>query len=197
MSIILASGSRARRTMLENAGLQFQVCPADIDEAEILHRLQQKNAAPEEIAQILAQEKAASVSRENRDILVIGGDQILTLNDQIFTKAPDKNAALEKLKTLRGKTHYLVSAICVCRDGEVLWQHVDRSILTMHDFDDAFLEAYAERAGDALTRAVGAYELEAAGSWLFEKVEGDFFTVLGMPLLPLLKYLREEQGAPL
>lgn len=194
MKLILASGSLARRNMLEAAGLEFDVIPADIDEASILDTLQQENAAPEIIAKELAQKKALDVSSQNQSSLVVGGDQILEIDGQILSKASDKNAALSKLKMLRGKTHHLISAVAVSRGDELLWGHTEKASLTMHECEDAFLEDYAEKAGQALTRSVGAYELEAQGSWLFEKIEGDYFTILGMPLLPLLTYLRTQQG---
>lgn len=191
--IILASKSKGRQDMLRGAGIEFQAIPADIDEAII----QNDNAlSPEEKAQRLAREKALYVANSNNDAYVIGSDQILELDGHIFSKAQDKAGAIEKLKTLRGKSHRLISAVSVVRGGAVVWETYDAAVLTMHDFDDDFLMQYADKADFALTGCVGAYALESVGSWLFEKVEGDFFTVLGMPLLPLLSFLRTEGLKP-
>lgn len=190
--LILASASRARQSMLAQAGLSFEIHPADIDETAILREL--KGAEPADKAHILAEKKAAYVSQQFPGALVIGSDQILEIGGDILSKASDKNAAREKLKRLRGKTHHLISAVAVCRDEKILWHHTAQARLTMHDFSDEFLENYMAAAGEGLTRAVGAYELEGAGSWLFSSIEGDYFTILGMPLLPFLNYLRENHG---
>lgn len=189
--IILASKSQARCLMLENAGLKFKAINPSLDEAAFLRDLDVANA-PEAAALALAKEKARIVSAENPDALVIGGDQVLAAADCIISKARDKTEAKEKLKSLRGKTHELLSAVAVAKDGTVIWSHVSQAKLAMHDFHDEFLERYCAAAGDGLTRAVGAYEIEKAGVWLFSSVEGDLFTVMGLPLLPLLSYLREQ-----
>lgn len=193
MQIILASKSLARQTMLKNAGLIFECQPADIDESIA----QNSTQSPTEIAETLAAQKALHVSNNNSDALVIGSDQILECDATILTKAGDNQKASEKLKSLRGKTHHLISAVCVAQNGKTLWQKSARAALTMHDFSDEFLAEYVANAGEALTRSVGAYELEALGVQLFEKIEGDYFTILGMPLLPLLTYLREDHGVGL
>ncbi len=187
--LILASGSKARQDMMRNAGLDFEICPAEIDEGEIFNR---ESGSPEEKAQELARAKAKHVASSNKDAIVIGSDQILALDNEIFAKAPDKEAALQKLKSLRGKTHRLISAVSLVRAEEVIWETYETAHLHMHDLDDAFLENYCARAGNALTSCVGAYALESHGSWLFQRIEGDYFTVLGMPLLPLLTALRQE-----
>ncbi|MDB2682752.1 Maf family protein [Alphaproteobacteria bacterium] len=192
--IILASGSSARAEMLRGCGLGFDIIPADIDEKKILQDMQSKELKPDQIATALASEKAAAISATNRDALVIGSDQILVCDHRIFSKARDLNEAKDKLKTLRGKTHKLISAACLIQNGEVLWTHTEAANLTMHNFNDEFLDIYCDKAGNALTDCVGSYALEEAGSWLFSKTRGDYFTILGMPLLPLLNYLREEQG---
>lgn len=178
--------------MLRQAGLSFNVIPATIDEYAIMDH----NAAlgPAEKSLLLAREKALAVSRENTDALVIGSDQILCLGERIFNKAMSREDAIEKLRGLRGKTHRLISGVAVARGGAVLWEHSDHADLTMRNFDEAFLEAYAEQAGAALTTCVGAYQIEGAGVWLFTRIEGDFFTIMGLPLPALLGYLYEQHG---
>ena len=193
--IILASQSKARQDMLRGAGIAFEAKPADLDEAEIT--AQHKDKATEEIASVLAGEKALYISRQNPDALVIGSDQILECEGNRLSKADSKEEAKEKLLQLRGKTHRLISAVSLAQNGEIIWQCEEQASLTMHEFDDDFLDQYCARAGDALTSCVGAYELEDLGVQLFKTIEGDYFTILGMPLLKLLTYLREEQGVSL
>lgn len=193
MKLILASKSISRANMLHATGVEFEAQPADIDETAV----QNADATPQEIAETLAAQKALSVSVKNAGTLVIGSDQVLECAGKLLNKAANENEARQKLQTLRGKTHHLVSSVCVAKDNQVLWQTTQSATLTMHDFDDAFLQSYIEKAGEALTRSVGAYELEALGAHLFEKIEGDFFTILGMPLLPLLEYLHTQHGLKL
>lgn len=190
--MILASGSAARQAMMRQAGLSFKVIPAKIDEYSIMDQ----NAAlgPAEKSLLLAREKALAVSRENADALVIGSDQILCLGDLIIHKAKSRDDALAKLRTLRGTTHRLISGVAVARGGHVLWEHAEHADLTMRDFGEDFLAAYADQAGDALTDCVGAYQIEGPGVWLFTRIEGDFFTIMGMPLPSLLGYLYEQHG---
>ena len=190
MTLVLASQSVARQNMLSAAGLEFEVHPANIDE----ETFQNSDAAPIEIAKTLAQQKALAISEKFPECLVIGSDQILEFEGSLLTKANNANAAREKLKTLRGKTHHLFSAVAVAKNNEILWDDAQGAFLTMHNFNDEFLDDYIDRAGEALTRSVGAYELESIGSQLFESIEGDYFTILGMPLLSLLTYLRTQQG---
>lgn len=190
--LILASRSKARGNMLRAAGLDFESLPAALDEEILLREMLQQNRSPEAIAQTLAREKARQVARENPDALTIGADQILELEGEIFTKACNEKEAAQNLRRLRGKTHRLISAVSVYQGPERLWETTDSARLTMHDFDEAFLQNYLDRAGPSLTRAVGAYELESLGVWLFKEIKGDFFTILGLPLLPLLCFLREE-----
>lgn len=192
--IILASASRARNEMLTSAGLKFASMPADIDETKIIENLRAQKAKPEVMAVELAQQKAKVISAKNPDALVIGSDQILEHEGSIFEKAKDETAAVDKLKTLRGKTHRLISAVCIAQNNEVLWQTYDEAKLTMHDFSDAFLEDYARAAGEDLMSCVGGYAIEKAGAWLFSAIKGDYFTILGLPLLPLLKVLKDEHG---
>ena len=187
--IILASGSRARADMLENVGIDFQKIPADIDEDSIIKASQDR---PEELALKLAQEKALRVSAQNPDAYVIGSDQILEQGGQLFQKAKTIEEAREKLKTLRGKTHQLISSVAIAKDSKIIWHDTDTASLTMHDFDDEMLEEYLKIAEDDILSCVGAYAFETHGAWLFKEIDANYFTILGMPLLPLLEFLREE-----
>lgn len=187
-SLILASGSKARQEMLRESALKFTVMPADIDEDAL--RQAMGDISPDDIAAELARAKALNVAARNNDALVIGSDQILVCDGEILSKAADVNAARNKLKTLRGKTHRLISAVCVARGDEILFAHAAHADLTMKNFDDDFLEDYISRAGGALTSCVGAYALEAHGADLFSEVNGDYHVILGMPRAPLLEYLK-------
>ena len=197
MKLILASKSAARQTMLQSAGLEFESHPADLDENAITSAQQKLEKPPQEIAGVLACEKALHVAKNFPDAIVIGSDQILECENKMLTKAANRDEARAKLKKLRGKTHHLFSAVAVAKNDKILWQDTQCAFLTMYDFDDQFLESYLEKAGEALTRSVGAYELESIGTRLFESIEGDYFTILGMPLLSLLTYLRTQHGAEL
>jgi septum formation protein len=190
--IILASTSRARREMLAAAGVAFTVEAADVDEPAIRKTLlaAKSAATPPQIADALARAKAEDVSQRHKGSLVIGGDQVLALGTELLTKAKDEAAARATLKKLRGMTHELHSAVALAVDGRGLWTHTGTARLKMRDFSDAFLEEYLTRAGDRVGQSVGAYELEGLGVQLFDKIEGDYFTILGLPLLPLLAELR-------
>ena len=187
--VILASGSAARAGMLHGAGLTFEVIPADVDEGAVQG---DAGKTPFEIAAELAQLKALAVSAQRTDALVIGGDQVLAFEGEIFSKSSNAQEAKGKLARLSGKMHSLISSVALARGDEIIWAYTDEARLYMHDLGPDFLDDYIAKAGIALTRAVGGYELESHGSWLFERIEGDYFTVLGMPLLPLLARLREE-----
>lgn len=169
--------------MLRGAGLPFRVIPAQVDERGY-------SGEPAALARTLAEAKALDVSKINPGALVIGADQVLDLEGEILHKAKDEGDAKAKLRKLSGKTHILTSGVCVAQNGAVLWSEVDRAHLTMRLLEEDFLQTYCEAAGDVLTSCVGAYALEGHGSWLFEKTEGDYFTILGMPLLPLLGFLK-------
>ncbi len=190
--IVLGSGSRARREMLAAAGVHFTVQAADVDEPAIRARLLSEDAgiAPQRIAEVLAAAKAEDVSGKRRDSTIIGADQVLALGDKLLSKAPSIDAAREALRQLRGRTHELHSAVALAEDGKVTWEHVATARLTMREFSDEFLEDYLTRAGDRVSQSVGAYELEGLGVQLFERIEGDYFTILGLPLLPVLGELR-------
>jgi len=187
--IVLASASRARRELLAAAGIAFTVEPADVDEPAVRRKLAAKTA-PAAVAEVLARAKAEDVGARHRDSLVIGADQVLALGDEILTKPGDAAGARATLTRLRGKTHELHSAVAFAEDGRVAWTHAATAGLTMRDFSDAFLEEYLVRAGDRIGQSVGAYELEGPGVQLFERIEGDYFTILGLPLLPVLAELR-------
>ncbi len=190
--LVLASQSAARKRMLEQAGLVFTVVPADIDEDAIRAAMMNENDCVEaaDIAAVLAVEKALVVSRVHPDALVIGSDQVLALGRHMFTKAANIAEARETLDRLRGRTHELVSAVALAQAGHIVWQSVDSADMVMRRFCDDFLSRYLEADDGAALRSVGCYELEGRGVQLFERTEGDFFTILGMPLLPLLAELR-------
>lgn len=188
--LILASGSKARADMLRGAGLAFDIVPADIDEQELLHEMLQQNKKPETIAVALSRAKAQHVTQQNRNDYVVGADQVLWFGDRIYSKAKTVAEARRNLQDFRGKTHRLISAACVARGNEILWEGAAHADMMMRKFDDAFLDGYMAQAGDAPLKTVGGYELESAGKMLFEKVEGDYFTVLGLPLMPLLEFLK-------
>jgi len=190
MAIVLASASQARRALLTAAGLDLVVDPAAVDEASVKASLAAEGAGPGDIAEALAELKAARISPRHHGRLVIGADQILECEGRSFDKPVDRAAARLQLTALRGRRHSLVSAAVAMRDGQRLWHHVGRADLTMRAFSDSFLESYLDRIGPAATASVGAYQLEGLGAQLFAAIEGDYFTILGLPLLPLLAFLR-------
>lgn len=192
--LILASGSAARKNMLSAAGLAFEIIPADIDEDDIRSLMLSESDGVEaaDIAVALSAAKALSVARSNPGALVIGSDQVLALGRRMFSKAASIADATDTLDRLRGRTHELVSAVALAFGNAVVWQTFDSAQLTMRRFSDAFLASYLNDAGDSVLRSVGCYELEGKGVQLFERVEGDYFTILGMPLLPLLAELRAQ-----
>ena len=189
--LILASQSRARQMLLKNAGIPFEAVPAGIDERAV-----QKDsglAAPGEIAKLLAREKALWVSLRNPGRYVVGADQTLALGDRLFSKPAGRAAAAEQLRLLAGNSHALHSAFAVAHDGKIMLADVAIAKMTMRSLGESEIEAYLDQAGEAVTSSVGAYQLEGLGVHLFERIEGDHFTILGLPLLPLLAFLRSER----
>lgn len=193
--LILASGSAIRAQILTEAGLTYEVISKPVDEATIKESMLAEGSRLRDIADALAEAKALRVSRIESGF-VIGADQIMVMDDTLFDKPPTIEAARERLKEMRGKTHKLMGAVVVCENGEAVWRHLSVTTLTVREFSDAFLDEYIEMEGESLTRSVGAYRFEGPGAHLFSKVEGDFFSILGLPLLPLLDYLRTRGVVP-
>jgi septum formation protein len=187
--LVLASRSEIRRTLLENAGIPVEVVPADIDERGI--ESEAKVRDPTEAAMLLACEKAAAISRRMPGRWVLGADQTLALGARRLSKPADRQAAAAQLTALRGRSHSLHAAAALVQNGETKFAHVDSATLTMRHFPDAFLDLYLTAVGDAACSSVGGYQLEGRGVLLFDRIEGDHFTILGLPLLPLLAGLRE------
>lgn len=188
--LILASGSKIRREILEGAGLDFEVIVKPVDEAAIKEAMLQDGAKPRDIADALAEAKALRVSRQETG-LVIGADQVMVMDGQLFDKPISVSAARERLLSMRGKRHELIGSVVVANSGQPVWRHVSETRLWVRTFSEDFLDDYLEREGELVTKSVGAYRFEGPGAHLFERVEGDFFSILGLSLLPLLQYLRD------
>jgi septum formation protein len=190
--LILASASGIRARLLREAGMRFGVRPPDVDETKIKQGLRASGVANEAFADALAEAKALDVSNASPQALVLGCDQVLVCGDRLFDKARDTAEARETLAFLRGKTHHLISACVLAQGGKPVWRYVERATLHMRVFSDEFLDAYLKDEGKLVLGAVGCYQLEGRGAQLFDKIEGDFFCILGLPLLPLLAALRER-----
>jgi len=190
--LILASGSSARQAMLKNAGYDFTVMPADIDEEAIKNEALGGGEEVQNIAQILADEKAKHISESNAGKYIIGSDQILIFGGEIFSKSKNKIEAIDRLKLFSGHTHYLVSAVSAYKSEEKLFGYADAVALTCKNLNEERITNYCDQAGDVLTQCLGGYAFEEIGSRLFENVEGDYFVILGMPLLPLINFLDGE-----
>ncbi len=188
--IILATASAARRAVLAAAGIDFTAQAAAVDEAAIKESAQAEGLAPAEAAMLLAEAKAQRIARREPEAVVIGADQMLVCQDRWFDKPPDMAAARDHLLALRGKPHELVTAVVCWRHGERVWQHLARPRLTMRNISDEFLDAYLAAEGEAVLGSVGAYRLEGLGVQLFSAVEGEHSAILGLPLVPLLGFLR-------
>jgi septum formation protein len=188
--LVLASQSKARQTLLTDAGIPFESEPAEIDERAI--QAGSGLSAPGDIAGLLAREKARFVSARRQGHYVIGADQTLALRMRIFNKPASRAQAADQLRALAGHVHELCAAVAVVRDGTILFEHVAIARMTMRRLDDAEIETYLNEAGAAVTSSVGAYQLEGLGVHLFDRIEGDHFTILGLPLLPLFAFLRSQ-----
>ncbi|WP_203291100.1 Maf family protein [Maricaulis parjimensis] len=187
---VLASGSQIRRQVLENAEIPFEVIRPDVDEAVI--KAERSDLSPADMALVLGKAKSEAVSRQHPDALVLGADQTMELDGQLLDKLPDAALARDRLLSMRGRPHQLHSGLALYRNGQPVWTHQQTSTLHVRDFSDEFLDSYLERAGFALTASVGAYAFEGLGAQLFERVEGDYYAILGLPLVPLLHALRQE-----
>lgn len=188
--VVLASTSSTRQKMLRDAGLSFDSQAPGVDEDEVKLSLKGSNASAAQIAETLAELKALRVSARRPDALVIGADQVLDCNGTTFDKPPDLDHARAQLMALRGKTHVLATSVCVAQNGARLWHHNAQAKLTMRPFSDEFLDAYMANCGEDALGSAGAYRLEGPGAQLFSRIDGDFFTILGLPLLALLDFLR-------
>lgn len=190
--LILASQSRSRRNLLEASGLSFEAIASSVDEPKVRRALEASAAdsGPEDVARELAAAKALDISEAHPDAMVVGGDQVLALGDKIYEKPPDLDAARRQLTELRGRTHVLISAVALAQAGQIVWQHAETAQLTVRAFSPAFLDRYVDGAGGDICLSVGAYQLEGLGAQLFDRIDGDYFTILGLPLVPLLGALR-------
>ncbi|RWK54254.1 Maf-like protein [Mesorhizobium sp.] len=189
--IVLASGSPFRKALLVHAGVAVEAVPAEVDERALEAPLKDSGISPEDVALVLAEAKATEVSERKPGALVLGCDQTLSLGDEVFHKPADMEAARRHLLALSGKTHQLNSAVVLAHDGAVLWRHIGVASLTMRKLDPAFIGRHLARVGARALSSVGAYQIEGEGIQLFERVEGDYFTIVGLPLLPVLAKLRE------
>lgn len=188
--LILASASETRAEMLRAVGLSPEIIPARIDEEELKISLRAAGASPRDQADALAEMKALRVSARHPGALVIGADQVLDFRGEAFDKAPDAAALRTQLLRLRGERHDLHSAAVIAMDGAPVWRHIGRATLTMRAFSESFLDDYIAAAGPAALASVGGYQVEGRGGALFSRVDGDWFSILGLPLLPLLAFLR-------
>lgn len=194
--VVLASASGSRAAILKSAGVAFEILGSGVDESPIKSKLLATGAAPRVIAEQLAAEKSRQASRMRPEALVIGADQTLELDGALVDKAANLVEARARLRELRGRTHQLHAAVAAAEGGEVVWRQTESPALTARNFSDAFLEAYLARAGESVLASVGCYFLEGDGAQLFDRIEGDYFAVLGLPLLPVLAMLRDRGALP-
>jgi len=189
--LILASSSPFRKSLMANAGLDFAAVGVDLDERALEAPLRESGVTPDEVAQILAEAKAVDASARHPGALVVGCDQTLSLDDRVFHKPVDMEAARRHLLDLSGRTHQLNSAVVLVRNGETLWRHVSIARLTMRTLSPGFIGRHLARVGEKALTSVGAYQIDGEGIQLFEAIEGDYFTIVGLPMLPLLAKLRD------
>lgn len=192
MSLVLASASPTRQAMLKAAGVSFTVSPAGLNETALMRELTTNGADAATVAATLAQQKAILVSRDVRGDIVLGGDSVLSLGSEILGKSRDMAALKALLLKMSGGSHHLVSSAALARDGHVFWHHTTRVRMTVRHLSEAFIDSYLAREGVALLDSAGGYRFEGLGAQLFEHVEGDYFSILGMPLLPVLAELRAQ-----
>ncbi len=190
VEIVLASTSTSRRAMLEAAGLEFTTVAPNVDEEQVRGLLEEAGAYPQTVAEALAEAKAVAVSERHPEALVLGADQLLVCEDRLFAKAIDEGEARETLRRLRAREHQLIDAAAIARAGAVVWRHVDYARLWMRDFSDSFLDEYMTAEMPDILGSVGCYRIEGRGAQLFSRVEGDYFSIRGLPLLPVLQALR-------
>ncbi len=189
--IVLASGSASRRTLLENAGVAFSVMPAEIDEREVEAPLLSTGSGPDAIAMALAEAKALAVAAQEPDAFVVGADQTLSADGRQWNKPADRDEARRQLTALSGRTHALHTAVVVASGEVVTWRYAETAVLTMRAMSPELIEAYLEEVGEAALASVGAYQIEGPGIRLFDAIDGDYFGILGLPLLPLLRFFRD------
>lgn len=192
INLVLASSSPTRARLLEQTGLSFEIVPPGVDETVIKEVLKSEETEPQDIAELLAETKAVEVSKQHGSALVIGADQVLAAEGETYDKPTNKEEAYATLFKLRGRTHQLISALALVKEGEVLWRYTETAELTMRNFSPEFLGNYIAHCGDDILTSPGAYRLEAFGIHLFETIKGDYFSILGFPILALLNFLREE-----
>ena len=190
-NLILASTSRFRKSLLENAGVAFQVSAPQIDERAISVPMEARGADPRTIASVLAAAKALDVSKNFPDAFVLGSDQTMALGSQMFHKPKNIDDARSQIATLQGKIHALHSAVAIVKNSEIIWSGLSSAHLTMRVLNDTQIDAYITKAGESVLWSVGAYQIESLGVTLFEHIDGDYFTIIGLPMLPLLEALRE------
>ncbi|MCC6467584.1 MAG: Maf family protein [Alphaproteobacteria bacterium] len=191
-SLLLASASTARADLLRRAGIAVAIEPARVDESAIKAAMRAEGATADRVAEALAEAKAQRVSGRHPGVLVLGADQMLTCDGRWYDKPADRAEARRHLQAMRGRAHALISALCIVRDGTRLWRHRETATMWMRPFSDAFLDDYLDKAGPEVLESVGAYRLEGPGVQLFQRIDGDFFAILGLPLLPLMDYLRDR-----
>ncbi len=188
--LILASASETRARMLRDVGLDIETVPSGVNEGEIKNRYRRDKQPADELALALAEAKALAIDRSD---LILGADQILSFNGETFDKPQDFEEAKAQLKQLRGMQHELLSAAVIVENGSVIWRHIGRATLTMRNFSDVFLESYIQEEGETVLTTVGGYRIEARGAQLFDAISGDYFSILGLPLLDVLEFLRRRE----